>query len=137
MIPTALGNFVGGGLFVGAVYWYLYLTGEGNVTVDFNIGSLNTAMEAGGPMREPKPKIAKIRHNGGASAAVGGEADREKASESGNTSRDFIDGVDPSALPHSGGQLVSAVGHELADGSVYAQSHAERTKTARNSEEQV
>ncbi|GAB7331787.1 hypothetical protein MBLNU13_g03749t1 [Cladosporium sp. NU13] len=29
MIPALLGNIVGGGLFVGAVYWYLYLA-EGN-----------------------------------------------------------------------------------------------------------
>ncbi|KAF2771084.1 Formate/nitrite transporter [Teratosphaeria nubilosa] len=31
LIPTLLGNMLGGGLFVGAVYWYLYLTGEGGV----------------------------------------------------------------------------------------------------------
>ena len=29
LIPTTIGNVVGGGLFVGAVYWYLYLTGVG------------------------------------------------------------------------------------------------------------
>ena len=29
LIPTTLGNIVGGGLFVGATYWYLYLTGVG------------------------------------------------------------------------------------------------------------
>ena len=34
MIPTLLGNLVGGGLFVAAPYWYNYLTGEGNVQVD-------------------------------------------------------------------------------------------------------
>lgn len=51
MIPTALGNIVGGGLFVSTAYWYLYLTGEVGVNVSFDIGSLNTAMEAGGPMR--------------------------------------------------------------------------------------
>lgn len=51
MIPTALGNLVGGGLFVGTIYWYLYLTGEIAVGIDFNIGGLASAMEAGGPMR--------------------------------------------------------------------------------------
>ena len=28
MIPSLLGNLVGGGLFVGVVYWYLFLTGD-------------------------------------------------------------------------------------------------------------
>lgn len=28
MIPAALGNIVGGGVFVAAVYWYLYLVGN-------------------------------------------------------------------------------------------------------------
>jgi formate/nitrite transporter len=30
MIPAALGNIIGGGLFVGVLYWYLYLTGDEN-----------------------------------------------------------------------------------------------------------
>ncbi|KAH9810092.1 Formate/nitrite transporter [Teratosphaeria destructans] len=28
MIPALIGNIIGGGLFVGVVYWYLYLTGD-------------------------------------------------------------------------------------------------------------
>ncbi|KAF1820201.1 Formate/nitrite transporter [Dissoconium aciculare CBS 342.82] len=28
MIPTLIGNIIGGGFFVGAAYWYLYLTGD-------------------------------------------------------------------------------------------------------------
>lgn len=28
MLPSTLGNIVGGGLFVGTLYWYLHLTGE-------------------------------------------------------------------------------------------------------------
>ncbi len=50
MIPTALGNVIGGGLFVGGMYWYLYLTGEGSDNITFNIGGLDSAMEVGGPM---------------------------------------------------------------------------------------
>lgn len=52
MIPALLGNTIGGGLFVGAIYWYLYLTGEGvSIAVDFNLDAANTAIdEAGGPM---------------------------------------------------------------------------------------
>lgn len=36
MLPTALGNMVGGGFFVGTIYWYLYLPGERDVEVSFN-----------------------------------------------------------------------------------------------------
>ena len=50
MIPTTLGNLIGGGLFVGGIYWYLYLTGEGSDDIRFNIGGLDSAMEVGGPM---------------------------------------------------------------------------------------
>ena len=50
MIPTAIGNIIGGFVFMALPYWYLYLTGEGNVTIHFDLGSLATAMEAGGPM---------------------------------------------------------------------------------------
>jgi hypothetical protein len=41
---------VGGGLLVGANYWYLYLTAEGSVDTSFDLGGLAIAMEAGGPM---------------------------------------------------------------------------------------
>jgi formate/nitrite transporter len=34
MIPALLGNIVGGGLFVGVVYWYLYLSGKDTVVID-------------------------------------------------------------------------------------------------------
>lgn len=32
------------------MYWYLYLTGNGSEDIKFDIGRLDTAMEAGGPM---------------------------------------------------------------------------------------
>lgn len=52
MIPTLLGNFIGGGLFVATAYWYLYLTGESGVQIAFDIGSLDTAVGGGaGPSR--------------------------------------------------------------------------------------
>ena len=41
---------MGGGLFVGGIYWYLYLTGPGSEEILFDLGGLDTAMEAGGPM---------------------------------------------------------------------------------------
>lgn len=34
IIPAFLGNVVGGGLFVGVLYWYLHLQGEDAVLVD-------------------------------------------------------------------------------------------------------
>lgn len=102
MIPTALGNIVGGGFFVGTAYWYLYLTGEVGVEVSFNIGTLDSAMEAGGPMRSQRKSQQQP---------------------------EAIIGTDPNHLPHSGNALASAVGKELSDDSIYAKSHAERTKT--------
>lgn len=112
MIPTALGNIVAGVVFVGGVYWYLYLTGEDGVEVDFNIGGLQTAMEAGGPMGRGKPN---------------------RPSSSGT-----IMGTDPDHLPHSGANLQSSIGKELSDSSPYAQSHAERVKSgSQSSDEKV
>jgi hypothetical protein len=34
IIPAFIGNVIGGGLFVGVLYWYLNLQGEGAVAVD-------------------------------------------------------------------------------------------------------
>lgn len=48
MIPTALGNIVGGSIFVVTAYWYLYLTGDVSAHFGVNKGSVDTAMEAGG-----------------------------------------------------------------------------------------
>lgn len=84
-----------------SAYYYLYLTGEVGVQIDFNLSSLDTAMEAGGPMRSGRP------HGSG----------------------QVIEGQDPaSQLPNSDGQMFSALGRELSDQSPYAKSHAERTK---------
>lgn len=60
MIPTALGNILGGGLFVGGMYWYLYLTGPGSEDIKFDVGDLDSAMEAGGPIG---PSIRKSGPN--------------------------------------------------------------------------
>ncbi|KAK3075921.1 hypothetical protein LTR53_008433 [Teratosphaeriaceae sp. CCFEE 6253] len=121
MIPTLLGNIVGGGFFVGAVYWYLYLTGD-EVAVTFDTGSLATAMDVGGPM--------------------GNASDRGKHSHGNDHT---IDGVDPAEqglrqrLPQPGYQMMSALGKELSDDSPYVKKHAERVKQEResSSEEKV
>lgn len=115
MIPTLLGNMVGGGLFVGTTYWFLYLTGEDNVNISFNLGGLDTAMEAGGPMRKGSGRS----HNNG----------------------ETLQGQDPHAnaqqLPQSSGHLMSGIGMELSDSSPYTKSHSERTKGQNDDEEKV
>lgn len=111
MIPTALGNIVGGGFFVGTAYWYLYLTGDvSKIQVSFNVGSLDTAMDAGGPMRDAK------------------------SDQRGDT--ETIIGTDPDDLPHSGGNCTSAIGMELGDNTPYTMSHAERKRSPESSSEE-
>lgn len=118
MIPTLLGNMVGGGLFVSTAYWYLYLTGEVGVEISFDIGSLNTAMEAGGPMRNPKGDKHRRESQG---TLVGQDPNASTAG-----------GVKP--LPNSSGHMMSAFGKELSDDSPYAKTHAERMQS--NSDEE-
>ena len=50
MIPAGLGNIVGGGLFVGVAYWYLYLAGN-EVEIHFDDSPTDTAVfDQGGPI---------------------------------------------------------------------------------------
>ena len=50
MIPSLLGNIVGGGLFTGVIYWYLFLAGT-EVPIHFDTLPLDTAVyEQGGPL---------------------------------------------------------------------------------------
>lgn len=56
MIPALLGNTIGGGLFVGIMYWYLYMTGDEAVAPDFDkanslhgTGASATSDEMAGP----------------------------------------------------------------------------------------
>ena len=100
LIPTVIGNVIGGGLFVGATYWYLYLTGEGSIDIDFNVGSLESAMEAGGPMGEKRQ-----------SQSIGGQTTAE---ERGMSNGKVIEGQEPPELPHSGGKMRSGISKELS-----------------------
>ena len=43
-------------MFVGGMYWYLYLTGEGSDSITFNIEGLDSAMEVGGPVGPPRQR---------------------------------------------------------------------------------
>jgi hypothetical protein len=50
MIPSLIGNFIGGGLFTGVIYWYLFLAGT-EVEIHFDTQPLDTAVyEQGGPL---------------------------------------------------------------------------------------
>ncbi|GME40782.1 hypothetical protein K490DRAFT_60208 [Neofusicoccum parvum] len=111
MIPTALGNIVGGGLFVGTAYWYLYLTGEIGVNVRFDIGSLSTAEEAGGPMRNGK----KLERDANGNVMNGVDPDSQTRV------------IERDQLPHSGSPFRSGLSAELGDDTPYTKSHAERT----------
>lgn len=124
LIPTLLGNMVGGGLFVSSAYWYLYLTGEVGVQIDFNIGSLQSAMEAGGPMRNPKSGKHDKNSESEGSTLIGQDPYKREEAE----------GEQIKQLPHSGGQLVSGIGKEFNDDSPYAKTHAERMKSNEDEE---
>ena len=103
LIPTTIGNIIGGGFFVGSAYWYLYLTGEGAVDVDFNLGSLDTAMEVGGPMSREKYHKRSLMNGSGRNE---GEV---IIGEDGNpSSKEMTD------LPHSGSHMMSSIGKELS-----------------------
>ena len=100
---------VGGGLFVGAVYWYLYLTGEGDVGVSFDVGVVQSAIQdAGGPtgrMRDGQGNVIV----GVPSEADGGREESKIASPSrGGKMHD-------DRLPHAGSLLQSSVGQELSE----------------------
>ncbi|MCJ1310116.1 hypothetical protein MMC25_003777 [Agyrium rufum] len=81
MIPTTIGNLLGGGIFVGGAYWYLYMT-EGEVSVEFNLGPLGNAMTAGGPMGHDTHKTVlqgtEPGHSAGFVSGIAKELDGEK-----------------------------------------------------------
>ena len=105
MIPTTLGNIVGGGLFVGGMYWYLYLTGEGSDDITFSIGGLDVAMEVGGPMgpsrRKSVPNLAKGEEEKGDKIMNG------KGREEGHPDHVV-------SLPSSDQMMTSGLGRELS-----------------------
>ena len=97
MIPTAIGNIVGGGFFVATMYWYLYLTGLGSEEVRFDLGNLDTAMEAGGPM--------------------GRASSKQLSPSSSDTEGKVLEGrepVDVHHIPSTTTHMSSAIGQELS-----------------------
>jgi len=78
MIPAALGNILGGSLFVAVVYWYLFLIGDTNpITIDgdnFSIGDRPLTHEN---QREPSVMHGVIDGSGSGSASGSGLHDDE------------------------------------------------------------
>ena len=105
MIPTALGNTLGGGLFVGGMYWYLYLTGPGSEDIKFDLGYLDSAMEAGGPVGP------SIRNSGPNSQSSQEEKNGTitKGKEPGEGHPNHV-----GSLPSSDQQMASGLGRELS-----------------------
>ena len=103
---VALGNTVGGGLFVAATYWYLYLTGPGSEDIKFDLGGLDTAMEAGGPMgpshRRSVPK----------SQTSNDEKDGKIIMDLKEPEQGHPNHID--SLPAPGQQMASGIGRELS-----------------------
>ena len=80
MIPSAIGNIVGGGLFVGGVYWYLYLEGT-EVEIHFdNMGVDHAVYEQGGPVGDARVSdAAGTARSGIAKDLHGGQFKKEEA----------------------------------------------------------
>jgi len=90
MIPSFLGNFVGGGLFTGVVYWYLFLAGGEEVPIHFDqeTGAMHAAVfEQGGPVSGTAtgvdangiPDSGSMARSGIAGEFHGAQFKREKA----------------------------------------------------------
>ena len=124
MIPTTIGNMVGGGVFVAAIYWYLYLTGEGEVDVSFDLGVLASALEAGGPMgRDGRME------NGSDNVIEGVPSHGQDGDERKIASPSRGGYVTGNHLPHSGSPLQSGISKELS-----AEKYAKRKGSDEKSE---
>ena len=90
MIPSFLGNAIGGGLFTGVVYWYLFLAGS-EVELYFDTMAADTAVyEQGGPLER------EITSTG-----------------AGTANRDEVKAHHNHAVPDSGNRGVSGLAKEL------------------------
>lgn len=104
-MSTAIGNTVGGGLFVGGIYWYLYLTGPGSEEILFDLGGLDTAMEAGGPMGSS--------HRRSVPNSQSSEDEKQNRMIDGNKVKEGHPNH-VSSLPSTEQQMVSGIGRELS-----------------------
>jgi hypothetical protein len=84
MIPSALGNIVGGGLFVGGVYWYLCLAGnEVEIHFDENVQD-HAVFEQGVPIDGRVPDSAGNARSGVAKELNGSQFKKEEAGGAGS-----------------------------------------------------
>ena len=111
MIPTTLGNIIGGGFFVATMYWYLYLTGLGSDEVRFDLGNLDTAMEVGGPMGRAQSK----RFSPSSSETGAKDLEGQKPLEN---------SANVLQVPSTTTHMISAIGQEL-NADTYAKPKAE------------
>ena len=104
---------------MGAAYWYLFLTGSGSVDIDFNLGSLNTAMDAGGPLGRAHARSQGIPngHHGSEGEVIEGKVIDDVAPH--------VDSNASESLPHSGSYMASGIGKELSP-DIYANSPGQR-----------
>ncbi|KAI0475574.1 Formate/nitrite transporter [Xylariaceae sp. FL0804] len=62
LIPSLIGNIVGGVLFMSLPYWYFYLSGSEGVHIHFDLNPIKTAMEVGGPMENHHRGPSTVTH---------------------------------------------------------------------------
>lgn len=132
MIPTAIGNIIGGFVFMALPYWYLYLTGiGGDVQIHFDLGTVATAIEVGGPMdnaSEGQPRGRGVRPSPVAVTALDGvspPAVISPAKKDGTSDSDI-------SLPDSGSRARSALSQELC-----AEKYAKRKDSTSGSPDQA
>ncbi|KAE9366506.1 hypothetical protein N431DRAFT_350351 [Stipitochalara longipes BDJ] len=125
LIPTTLGNMVGGGLFVGAVYWYLYISGEGDVGVSFEVGAVQSSIQdAAGPMQRERDGEGNVI----VGVPSGCEGEGVEGLKIASPSRGGK--VRGDQLPHSGSLLQSSVGRELSEKYTKRKGSGESEQTA-------
>lgn len=108
-------------MFVGTIYWYLYITGER--AIEFGLDPINSAMEAGGPMRSGPGR--NHRYNSDANTVIEGQ----------DPSADTPNGAVGS--PMRSGHLMSSLAKDLSDNTPYAKTHAERMAEQNGTNEKV
>lgn len=115
----------------GAIYWYLYLIGEGDVGVSFDMGALQSAIEAGGPMGRVRKFHRAGRLGGGEGSVIDGVPSHLEGEEALKIASPGRGGkMHGDHLPHSGGPLQSAVGQELSEKYTKRKGSDESEKTA-------
>ena len=111
MIPTLLGNLIGGGIMVAIPYWYLYLFQE-ETEVVFNLGAVHSGVaENAGPTPLSPPSTRHVL-----------------------LGRELNESHPASQLPHSEAGFQSAVSRELSEDKYGKKRDAEKDEEKSDSE---